>query len=113
MCGTFGYLGPQNASPILMGGLERLAYRGYDSSGIVIVDNDNNLNVLKASGKLENLQNLSANSPIVGQCGIGHTRWATHGEPTDKNAHPHLSQKKNIAVVHNGIVENFNELKKF
>ena len=113
MCGIFGYLGPQNASPILMGGLERLAYRGYDSSGIVIVDNDNNLNVLKASGKLENLQNLSATSPVVGQCGIGHTRWATHGEPTDKNAHPHLSQKKNIAVVHNGIVENFNELKKF
>ena len=112
MCGIFGYLGKQNATPLLLSGLERLAYRGYDSSGIAVAGQNNDLKVLKASGKIENLLKLNAADPIEGIRGIGHTRWATHGEPTDINAHPHTSGLGNIAVVHNGIVENFNDIKK-
>ncbi|MDD3335292.1 MAG: glutamine--fructose-6-phosphate transaminase (isomerizing) [Eubacteriales bacterium] len=112
MCGIVGYIGDQQACPILMEGLDRLSYRGYDSAGVAIVDAEGKINVRKAKGRLENLSNLLEASPITGTVGIGHTRWATHGEPSDLNAHPHTDVKGGIAVVHNGIIENHAALRR-
>ena len=110
MCGIVGYIGKQNAVDILIDGLRKLEYRGYDSSGIAIVEHDG-LNVQKAEGKLANLQNKIKDYNLNSNIGIGHTRWATHGRPSDYNAHPHTSQNGRFAVVHNGIVENYLRLK--
>ena len=113
MCGIVGYLGTRDAFPILIKGLHRLEYRGYDSAGVALVDEDGNLNVYKTKGKVSNLEDYCRDKNIKGTVGIAHTRWATHGEPSDKNAHPHYSQSKNIALIHNGIIENYLTLKKF
>jgi glucosamine--fructose-6-phosphate aminotransferase (isomerizing) len=111
MCGIFGYVGPQNPVPIIMGGLRSLEYRGYDSAGIAIVQ-DGELAVRRASGKLKNLEELLQKQPVTGQFGLGHTRWATHGRPTEENAHPHRDCKGRIVVAHNGIIENYLSLKR-
>src|SRR5271168_4167818 len=108
MCGIIGYVGPSEAYPILLEGLSRLEYRGYDSAGIATLS-DNKLEIRRAKGKLENLRHLLADSPVKGRIGIGHTRWATHGRPSEENAHPH--QAGPVAVIHNGIVENFIDLR--
>lgn len=113
MCGIVGYVGKRNAAPILMDGLDKLSYRGYDSAGIAVIGADNRIGVRKAKGKLENLSRLLETSPQEGTVGIGHTRWATHGEPSDLNAHPHTDVKGGIAVVHNGIIENHEALRRF
>ena len=110
MCGIVGYIGHQAAGPILLEGLQRLEYRGYDSSGIAVLDRDGALAVLKRQGKLRDLQAAISDMPS-GATGIGHTRWATHGQPSDRNAHPHASSNGNVIVVQNGIVENYRELK--
>ncbi|HNQ82174.1 MAG TPA: glutamine--fructose-6-phosphate transaminase (isomerizing) [Bacteroidales bacterium] len=110
MCGIVAYLGPQEAYPILMKGLYRLEYRGYDSAGIAILNDE--LSVLKTKGKVADLETLTKNMALEGTIGIAHTRWATHGEPNDINAHPHYSQSKNLAIIHNGIIENYLTLKK-
>jgi len=110
MCGIVGYIGEQDAVPIIMDGLHRLEYRGYDSGGVAVV-RDGGLECVKSSGKLEVLDARLAETPIAGTTGIGHTRWATHGEPNEANSHPHLDCSRQIAVVHNGIVENFHELR--
>ena len=110
MCGIVGYIGPRDATPIIINGLKRLEYRGYDSAGIAVL-NDDQLEVRKDAGKLSQLIDLVGKSPINGAPGIGHTRWATHGAPNARNAHPHLGQTKRVVVVQNGIVENFLELK--
>ena len=110
MCGILGYIGPRDATPIILNGLKRLEYRGYDSAGIAILNGDR-LEVRKDAGKLSQLVDLVYKSPINGAPGIGHTRWATHGAPNARNAHPHLGQTKRVVVVQNGIVENFLELK--
>ncbi len=110
MCGITGYIGHRDSVPVLLKGLRRLEYRGYDSAGIALLQ-DNKISHLKKAGKVSDLQSLVDDSPIKGNCGIAHTRWATHGEPNDINAHPHLDQTGNIALVHNGIIENFNTLK--
>ena len=112
MCGIVGYIGSKNASPILMEGLERLSYRGYDSAGVAVIGPDGQIGVRKAKGRLENLAGLLKESPVSGTIGIGHTRWATHGEPSDLNAHPHTDVKGGIAVVHNGIIENHAALRR-
>ncbi|MCU0621592.1 MAG: glutamine--fructose-6-phosphate transaminase (isomerizing), partial [Gemmatimonadales bacterium] len=105
MCGIVGYIGPRDAAGLLVEGLRRLEYRGYDSAGVAVV-NGNGLEVVKAAGKLVNLEAALAETPAHGTLGIGHTRWATHGAPTTPNAHPHLDQSGRIAVIHNGIIEN-------
>ena len=110
MCGITGYIGHRDSVPVLLKGLRRLEYRGYDSAGIALLQ-DNKIAHLKKAGKVSDLQSLVDDSPIKGNCGIAHTRWATHGEPNDINAHPHLDQTGNIALVHNGIIENFDTLK--
>ncbi|HWR65518.1 MAG TPA: glutamine--fructose-6-phosphate transaminase (isomerizing) [Bellilinea sp.] len=110
MCGIVGYIGDRNATPIILNGLKRLEYRGYDSAGIAVLQ-DGHIEVRRDAGKLANLATLVENSPIAGKLGIGHTRWATHGEPSARNAHPHLGSTKEVVVVHNGIVENFLELR--
>lgn len=110
MCGIVGYIGEQDATPIILKGLKRLEYRGYDSAGIAVLTNGH-IEVRRDAGKLSNLENLVAQNPIKGRVGIGHTRWATHGEPTARNAHPHMGATGKVVVVHNGIVENFIELK--
>jgi len=110
MCGIVGYIGPRDATPIILNGLKRLEYRGYDSAGLAIV-NGGQLEVRKDAGKLSQLIDLVGKSPINGAPGIGHTRWATHGAPNARNAHPHLGATKRVVVVQNGIVENFLELK--
>ena len=110
MCGIVGYVGRQSAGPILLEGLQRLEYRGYDSSGIAVIDHDGALAVLKRQGKLRDLETSIDRMP-AGGVGIGHTRWATHGEPSDRNAHPHASSNGDVIVVQNGIVENYRELK--
>lgn len=110
MCGIVGYIGNKNATPIVLTGLKKLEYRGYDSAGIAVLTNGN-IEVRRDAGKLANLETLVSNLPIVGKVGIGHTRWATHGEPSARNAHPHLGSTGKVVVVHNGIVENFIELK--
>ncbi|HQQ40629.1 MAG TPA: glutamine--fructose-6-phosphate transaminase (isomerizing), partial [Clostridia bacterium] len=110
MCGIVGYTGEKNCVPVLMDGLTALAYRGYDSSGLAVWEGSE-LSLRKAKGKIENLNTLLKSSPISGKCGIGHTRWATHGEPSDVNSHPHTDSGKTIALVHNGIIENYLKLK--
>ncbi|QIM18160.1 glutamine--fructose-6-phosphate transaminase (isomerizing) [Leucobacter coleopterorum] len=112
MCGIVGYVGPNNTVDALLSGLRRLEYRGYDSAGIAVVDEAGELTVRKRSGKLARLEALLEVSPVISQgTGIGHTRWATHGGPTDVNAHPHLGDNGKLALIHNGIVENFAELR--
>lgn len=109
MCGIVGYIGERDSVPILMEGLRRLEYRGYDSAGISVAADDT-LHTVKSEGKLENLRARMEESPVSGSLGIGHTRWATHGLPTEVNSHPHLDESSGIAVVHNGIIENYQEL---
>src|SRR3954468_19257719 len=111
MCGIVGYIGTQKAVPIILEGLKRLEYRGYDSAGLAVFCDDNQLAVRRAKGKLRNLEHAIQMSPVDGAFGIGHTRWATHGRPTEENAHPHRDCKGNVVVVHNGIVENYLALK--
>ncbi|MCK9400614.1 MAG: glutamine--fructose-6-phosphate transaminase (isomerizing) [Bacteroidales bacterium] len=110
MCGIIAYLGPKEAYPILMKGLYRLEYRGYDSAGLAILNDS--LKVFKTKGKVADLEELTKKMDLTGTVGIAHTRWATHGEPNDINAHPHYSQSKNLAIIHNGIIENYLTLKK-
>jgi len=111
MCGIVGYVGRQSAAPIVIEGLRRLEYRGYDSAGLAILDGKG-LELRKRKGKIdEGLAKLIKSEPAPGSLGIGHTRWATHGQPSDENSHPHLDQTGKIAVVHNGIVENYDRLK--
>jgi glucosamine--fructose-6-phosphate aminotransferase (isomerizing) len=110
MCGIVGYIGPRDATPIILNGLKRLEYRGYDSAGVAVINN-NQIEVRRDAGKLSQLVDLVGKSPLKGSPGIGHTRWATHGAPSARNAHPHLGNSGRIVVVHNGIVENFLELK--
>ncbi len=112
MCGIVGYLGTQRAYDILIQGLKRLEYRGYDSAGVALVDSDGSLNVHKSQGKVVNLEQKAGAGNVEGSLGIAHTRWATHGEPNDINAHPHVSQSGLIAIVHNGTIENYAVLKK-
>src|SRR5438045_8285539 len=111
MCGIVGYIGTRKAVPIVLDGLKRLEYRGYDSAGIAVVGDDGELTVRRASGKLRNLEDAIRMNPIEGEYGIGHTRWATHGRPTEENAHPHRDCTGRIVVVHNGIIENYLDLK--
>jgi glucosamine--fructose-6-phosphate aminotransferase (isomerizing) len=111
MCGIVGYIGPKKVVPLILDGLKRLEYRGYDSAGIAAVGQNGHLEIRRASGKLRNLEETIRLSPIEGVYGIGHTRWATHGRPTEENAHPHRDCTGDIVVVHNGIIENYLELK--
>ena len=111
MCGIVGYIGKRKAYPILIKGLKRLEYRGYDSAGVAIISDDQQLNVYKTKGKVSDLENFVTQKDISGTIGIAHTRWATHGEPNDVNAHPHYSQSKNLALIHNGIIENYAQLR--
>jgi glutamine---fructose-6-phosphate transaminase (isomerizing) len=110
MCGIVAYVGDRTAYPILIKGLQRLEYRGYDSAGIALLNGKTN--VYKCKGKVKDLQNLVKDKEIDGTIGMGHTRWATHGEPNDVNAHPHLSMNGKFHVVHNGIIENYAHLKR-
>ncbi|MGI6569588.1 MAG: glutamine--fructose-6-phosphate transaminase (isomerizing) [Caldicoprobacterales bacterium] len=110
MCGIIGYVGDENAVPIIIDGLKKLEYRGYDSSGLAIMGTDG-FSVVKQKGRLTELENAVIKRPIEGFLGIGHTRWATHGEPSDINSHPHLGSQNKIAIVHNGIIENYKQLK--
>ena len=111
MCGIVGYLGEQEAYPILIKGLHRLEYRGYDSAGVSMINKQGELSVYKAKGKVSALEASVADKDISGTIGIAHTRWATHGEPNAVNAHPHFSQSKNLSLVHNGIIENYKSLR--
>jgi len=111
MCGIVGYIGPKKVVPVIIEGLRKLEYRGYDSAGIAVVDSAGKLEIRRASGKLRNLEEVIQKSPIVGSYGIGHTRWATHGRPTEENAHPHRDCTGQVVVVHNGIIENYLDLK--
>ena len=112
MCGIVGYIGKKQAAPILLDGLSKLEYRGYDSAGIAVRDGEAAPVVVKAKGRLSVLfDKTDGGKSVKGACGIGHTRWATHGEPTEINAHPHASDDMNVVAVHNGIIENFQELK--
>src|SRR6202166_507811 len=110
MCGIVGYIGPREAVPIIIDGLKRLEYRGYDSARVAVLESGC-LAVRRASGKLRNLEEVLKLNPVEGFFGIGHTRWATHGRPTEENAHPHRDCHGDIVVVHNGIVENYLTLK--
>lgn len=112
MCGIVGYIGEKQAAPVLLEGLTKLEYRGYDSAGIAVLDPDKNIVIEKAKGRLSVLnEKIDGGRAVNGFCGIGHTRWATHGEPSENNAHPHCNDEKTIAAVHNGIIENYTELK--
>ena len=112
MCGIVGYVGNEQAAPILLNGLAKLEYRGYDSAGLAVRDGESPVEVVKAKGRLKALEEKTNNGlAIKGTCGIGHTRWATHGEPSENNAHPHISDDYNVVGVHNGIIENYQELK--
>src|SRR4051794_21700489 len=106
MCGIVGYIGARKAVPIILDGLRRLEYRGYDSAGIAVLTDGDALDIRRAEGKLQNLEECIRANPLDGSYGIGHTRWATHGRPTEENAHPHRDCHSNIVVVHNGIIEN-------
>lgn len=110
MCGIVGYIGDKQAFPILIKGLKRLEYRGYDSAGVALI-NENGLNLYKRKGKVSELENLTKDKDMSGTLGIGHTRWATHGVPDDKNAHPHYSDSESLVIIHNGIIENYATLK--
>jgi len=112
MCGIVAYVGQQDALPIILKGLKRLEYRGYDSAGVALLD-QRGLSIYKKKGKVAELENhLAENGEIQAKVGIGHTRWATHGEPNDINAHPHYSSSERFAMIHNGIIENYEVLKK-
>ena len=114
MCGIVGFIGKEQAAPILLDGLSRLEYRGYDSAGLAVYDAEKGLQVVKAKGRLQVLRDLTREGQDVpGLMGVGHTRWATHGAPNDVNSHPQVSQSGRMAVVHNGIIENYAKLKKF
>src|SRR6266849_3095821 len=112
MCGIVGYIGPKKVVPVIIEGLRKLEYRGYDSAGIAVVPQSGKLEIRRAPGKLRNLEEVIARSPLDGTYGIGHTRWATHGRPTEENAHPHRDCTGQVVVVHNGIIENYLLLKK-
>ena len=111
MCGIVGYVGTHKAVPIILEGLKRLEYRGYDSAGIAVYGDDKQFTIRRAQGKLRNLEDALRLNPVEGSFGIGHTRWATHGRPTEENAHPHRDCHGDVVVVHNGIIENYLELK--
>src|SRR5664279_5911815 len=111
MCGIVGYIGFRNACPIIINGLKRLEYRGYDSAGISILEGTKT-ETFKKKGKVSELENLVSGKTLTGTLAIGHTRWATHGEPNDVNAHPHISQGGKFIIIHNGIIENYSSLKK-
>ena len=111
MCGIVGYIGKQQAYPILIKGLRRLEYRGYDSAGVALINENCDLNVYKTKGKVDNLTEYCSDKDVTGCVGIAHTRWATHGEPSARNAHPHYSQSHNLAIIHNGIIENYADIK--
>src|ERR671925_782198 len=111
MCGIVGYVGKKRVVPVILDGLKRLEYRGYDSAGIAVAGNGDALQVRRAEGKLRNLEEVIRLKPIDGTYGIGHTRWATHGRPTEENAHPHRDCTGRVVVVHNGIIENYVQLK--
>src|SRR5262245_43988351 len=111
MCGIVGYVGTRAAEPVLLDGLRRLEYRGYDSAGVAVL-NGPELQVRKKAGRIARLGEALQKSPIHGGTGIGHTRWATHGGPSDRNAHPHVSSDGRVAVVHNGVIENYAALKR-
>jgi len=112
MCGIVGYTGMHSAAPVLLDGLSKLEYRGYDSAGIAVRDGENQSEVIKAKGRLKKLvEKTNGGDSVPGTCGIGHTRWATHGEPSENNAHPHMSDDGDVVAVHNGIIENYQELK--
>ena len=112
MCGIVGFTGHRQAAPILLEGLAKLEYRGYDSAGIAVRDGENDVEIVKAKGRLRVLaEKTNDGMAMQGTCGIGHTRWATHGEPSELNAHPHCSDDRNVVGVHNGIIENYQELR--
>jgi glucosamine--fructose-6-phosphate aminotransferase (isomerizing) len=111
MCGIVGYIGHRDAYPIIIKGLKRLEYRGYDSAGIMLYDGES-MKVSKTKGKVSDLEEKAKEISINGNIGIGHTRWATHGVPNDVNSHPHLSNSGDLAIIHNGIIENYEPLKK-
>src|SRR6266403_794176 len=111
MCGIIGYIGPKEVVPVLIDGLRRLEYRGYDSPGVAVV-RDGVMELRRSAGKLQRLEDVITLNPIVGDYGVGHTRWATHGRPTEENAHPHRDCGGKIVVVHNGIIENYLDLKR-
>ena len=112
MCGIVGYVGKKQAAPILLDGLSKLEYRGYDSAGLAVRSDSGNFEIVKAKGRLKVLEEKTNNGlSVEGCCGIGHTRWATHGEPSENNAHPHVSNDKTVVGVHNGIIENYQDVK--
>ena len=112
MCGIVGYIGHRDAYPIIIKGLQRLEYRGYDSAGVVLFDGEN-MRLAKTKGKVEDLKNKAETTiPTNGKLGLGHTRWATHGVPNDINSHPHFSNSGDLAIIHNGIIENYESVKK-
>ena len=111
MCGIVGYIGKRQAYPILIKGLHRLEYRGYDSAGVALINSKNELHVYKTKGKVAQLESFAQQKDTSGVVGIAHTRWATHGVPNEQNAHPHLSESGNITLVHNGIIENYATLR--
>jgi len=107
MCGIVGYIGPRQAPAVILSGLKRLEYRGYDSAGLAVLQENGHIAIRRDVGKLRNLESMHASSPLDGHIGIGHTRWATHGKPSQRNAHPHVGMAQRVVVVHNGIVENY------
>src|SRR5207248_10794947 len=111
MCGIVGYVGKKRVVPVILDGLKRLEYRGYDSAGIAVAGNGEGLQIRRAEGKLRNLEEAIRLNPLDGTYGIGHTRWATHGRPTEENAHPHRDCTGRVVVVHNGIIEHYLQLK--
>src|SRR5213079_1491258 len=111
MCGIVGYVGNKQVVPLIIDGLRKLEYRGYDSAGIAVVDENHDLKIQRAEGKLRNLEDVLRHKPLDGTYGVGHTRWATHGRPTEENAHPHRDCTGRVVVVHNGIIENYLQLK--
>jgi len=111
MCGIVGYVGPGDAVSVLVEGLSRLEYRGYDSAGVAVL-NGRGVETRKLAGRIADLRDLLARDPVHGSCGIGHTRWATHGAPTERNAHPHVDCTGTLALVHNGIIENADVLRR-
>jgi glucosamine--fructose-6-phosphate aminotransferase (isomerizing) len=112
MCGIVAYIGEQEAYPILIKGLQRLEYRGYDSAGVALLSKDTPIRLYKRKGKVNDLVEYAINKDTSGNLGVGHTRWATHGVPNDLNAHPHFSESEDLVIIHNGIIENYSALKK-
>ena len=112
MCGIVGYVGHRPAVEFLLQGLHRLEYRGYDSSGVVTIAPEGRFELVKTAGRIDVLEDKLAESPAPGTIGIGHTRWATHGAPTDENAHPHIGGQQVVAIAHNGVIENFRPLQR-